>query len=116
MSNPLPPDNLSLTPEDSAIVVNWKNAEDAEFYNVYYKLVQCICGKPVFYNITIHIVHRAPGERCLFGAWFCVNIFGNRRTKINIIRYKASSESEFKLAKEKQAGTSFRVSGLTNDV
>lgn len=62
---PLPPDNLSLTPEDSAIVVNWKNAEDAEFYNVY---------------------------------------------------YKASSESEFKLAKEKQAGTSFRVSGLTNDV
>lgn len=62
---PLPPDNLSLTPEDSAIVVSWKNAEDAEFYNVY---------------------------------------------------YKASSESEFKLAKEKQASTSFRVSGLTNDV
>ncbi len=36
-SKPLPPDNLSLTPEDSAIVVNWKKAEDAEFYNLYYK-------------------------------------------------------------------------------
>ena len=34
---PLPPDNLSLSPEDSAIVVSWKKTEDAEFYNLYYK-------------------------------------------------------------------------------
>ena len=34
---PLPPDNLSLSPADSAITVNWKTAEDAEFYDVYYK-------------------------------------------------------------------------------
>ncbi|MCI8623907.1 MAG: hypothetical protein HFG26_09630 [Provencibacterium sp.] len=34
---PLPPDNLSLTPEDSAIALSWKKAENAEFYNVYYK-------------------------------------------------------------------------------
>ena len=34
---PLPPDNVSLTPADSAITVSWKKAEDAEFYDVYYK-------------------------------------------------------------------------------
>ncbi len=34
---PLPPDNLSLTPEDSAIAVSWKKTEDAAFYNLYYK-------------------------------------------------------------------------------
>ncbi len=34
---PLPPDNLSLTPEDSAITVSWKKTEDAAFYNLYYK-------------------------------------------------------------------------------
>ncbi|MCI9508872.1 MAG: hypothetical protein HFF10_03885 [Angelakisella sp.] len=34
---PLPPDNLSLTPEDSAIMVSWKKTEDAAFYNLYYK-------------------------------------------------------------------------------
>lgn len=34
---PLPPDNLSLSPEDSAIAVGWKKTEDAEFYNLYYK-------------------------------------------------------------------------------
>ncbi len=34
---PLPPDNLSLTPEDSAMSLSWKKTEDALFYNVYYK-------------------------------------------------------------------------------
>ncbi len=34
---PLPPDNLSLSPEESAITASWKKTEDAEFYNLYYK-------------------------------------------------------------------------------
>ncbi len=34
---PLPPDNLSLSPEESAITASWKKTEDAEFYHLYYK-------------------------------------------------------------------------------
>ncbi|MCI8443224.1 MAG: hypothetical protein HFG27_11940 [Provencibacterium sp.] len=34
---PLPPDNLALSPQDSAITLSWKKTENAEFYNVYMK-------------------------------------------------------------------------------
>lgn len=62
---PLPPDNLSLTPQDSALDLQWKKAEDAEFYNVY---------------------------------------------------MKPSAQGEFQCVSERQAGTTYTASGLTNGV
>lgn len=62
---PLPPDNLSLSLQDSAITLSWKKTENAEFYNVY---------------------------------------------------MKPSAEDAFQLLAEKQTGTSFTASGLTNGV
>lgn len=60
---PLPPDNLSLTPQDSALTLSWKKTENAGFYSVY---------------------------------------------------MKPSAENDFQCVSERQEGTSYTASGLTN--